>query len=278
MNHDVAVLQVPDLVRGELDAATRTAVAEHVDSCERCRVLAQVFRQLAMDPGSDGRLHPPPSLLVAYALRAPELGNEVSRRVLRHVEGCPDCTEEVETIRHAEATRADDRKVGRRAKWIAAIAASLLLIALAYTLEQSKPPAVASSRMIAIPPEAAREWPGETPWTVLTGRLRGAEALEPVHVSTDDLYVRLAVGPMPVSLGDEQGVQLKIFDEKGNDAASIDLDAASLNRLLRGSELVYLLVRVSELSTGEHRLVVTAADELLIDATFSVYKQAESSR
>ena len=293
MNHDAAVLQVPDLVRGELDAATRLAVAGHVDSCEGCQALMSVYRRLLIDLDAEAcGLHPLPPLLVAYALRPAELGEEVSRRLLRHLERCAECSADVERIRRAEAyfsspdSRAGDRR-NRLAWWLAATAASLFLVTLGYALHlrlvrlplrgvESRP-VTADGQMIALPPDVARAWPGDMPWAVLTGRLRGAEEPERIGVAAEDLYVKLAVGPMPVAASGDTGLRFTIIDAKGHDAASVVLDAASLDGLLRKSELVYFLVPASRLSAGEHRLVVRAFDEILVDVPFSIQRDGSNA-
>jgi hypothetical protein len=144
VTHEEAVLLLPDLAIGRLDARAGAALRSHLDLCEACRGLLDTYGILsaAMDAESVASMarHPSSEEIVAYALDAGSLKSEALLRIALHQRSCARCAAEVRATRQAEASgRRRTRPFGLGAFFLparpgaaAALAATAVLLLLGY--------------------------------------------------------------------------------------------------------------------------------------------------
>jgi anti-sigma factor RsiW len=103
MNCDDAIERLPWLLNGTLEEEEHRQVMDHLASCERCRSALAGSR----DAWRIYTAHIPTEDLVAHAwgeptATAPEL-------LADHLEGCPQCSAELEMVRTSRQLEEDDR-------------------------------------------------------------------------------------------------------------------------------------------------------------------------
>ncbi len=109
LEHDAVVPLLLDLIQGRLDHEPSAGAWRHVSSCSECQgVIATTHRVVAGVTRHGAALfedHPPADDLVRYAAAPPELSIQQLAVMREHVEGCPDCREELEFARRAHSDR-----------------------------------------------------------------------------------------------------------------------------------------------------------------------------
>jgi alkylhydroperoxidase/carboxymuconolactone decarboxylase family protein YurZ len=240
--HDRLAEQIPWLVRGELPAARRAELEEHVATCEECRALLETAQELSeAAPDLSDRLleHPEARLLDEYAFRPEALDESLRAWIAAHLKACEACGEAVAMLhRSAQQTRAEPprrtRSGGRLPRLLSRTilhpaAAAVYLVAALVLL----PFAVRESREVTSPgagtgPEtprlvgpAFRLFPDEP--------FRGEEPAEPeptrqLLVDPEATVVRLdLITDLDVVEWPEAGWRLRVAAEGGDEVLAAPL-------------------------------------------------------
>ncbi len=149
MNHDEALLLLPDLLRAKLGAEQSRRLSEHLRGCPECEgaraALAVLMVKAGERPAVTGRDrdHPDSAEIVGYAIAPPYLAPGRAVAIEQHLSGCPTCREDVELAAQAHLATSTGRRASRggfrvpvlrwpAGAWVALAAAGLLVAVLAY--------------------------------------------------------------------------------------------------------------------------------------------------
>jgi len=107
MNHEEALLQIPDFDRGRLPRHEAWLMMRHLVECADCREQLSVCRLLRRGVGGDANglldAHPTSDEIDGLAADPSELGWQRLARISAHVEQCGTCQGETEASRRAAA-------------------------------------------------------------------------------------------------------------------------------------------------------------------------------
>jgi hypothetical protein len=263
MEHDEAVLRIPELAAGTLDGDEREAVEAHVAACERCRALLETGGEVSAALVRDGPgEHLPSEVLTAWALGSDDLPPAAARKAAEHAVRCPACREEAEAVRRAAAETsapAGDGSTERRRvtpEWLLLAAAVVIIAVLVVPAWHglNPPTAGGEDRALAEPvPEGAGRLARLTvlrPPQRATGE-RVAEIVE----AADRGVVPLALTPLlPPDAAADAPVVVTVRGAEGEPAFRARMTVAEAEREVGPSGVLLLLVPAERLPPGDYEL------------------------
>ena len=105
MDHREIEGYLPDFAAGDLDEATRVAVAAHVDQCADCRSWLETYETLFAGMSRREENQHPTSEILALRITRPEEDYEFDGADLdHHFNDCEDCRQDLERV--GDAVRA----------------------------------------------------------------------------------------------------------------------------------------------------------------------------
>lgn len=149
MKHAEAVQVLPELRSGGLDRAARAQVLSHLETCEDCRDWLATHDLLRAELGGSAQSeeHPDSGLLALCVVRSEELAEPDRQDLAGHLNHCPACQSELETVRSAvhaarpgssvegqapSASPSAARQVARPLALAATVVVGVFLLAMAW--------------------------------------------------------------------------------------------------------------------------------------------------
>lgn len=265
MNHEEAVLGLPEFVERRLPEADLARMQGHVDGCVDCRSLAEGYRAIAQalrsESASGAEGHPGSDALVAFATGLAAIDPAEHLRVARHLATCASCAADVDATREMESTvdapqaeSSTERKVARpgRRGWAVAAAAAMGMI-LGYPVYR----AIDGTRTSVASVPAS--FSGAVALPVLSSTLRGgAQGETIVEAPPGQPFVAFALAlPAESGLAAETKVTLALFAASGERVWQQEMDASRLATLSGQAGAVLLVVPSSAVTQGRYVLRLT---------------------
>jgi anti-sigma factor RsiW len=286
VDHETAVEQLHGWVEGRLDPAARAALDAHLDECEECRRLSELYRLLSA-ARLDTAGHLSSREIVDLAV-APARLTEADRVAMeQHVASCSLCQRDLGAVRGAEAaTVGAEALTERRLRvptWAGTLAASILIALLVYPAylgvfrlpgtteslraleeenqllekaveELSAENADASSRLRGL-----EGWAGATDLWVLTDTRR--DRAEPAAVRIDGPFLLVAVDvAVPPGLAPAADLEFQLVGEEGASVRSATMSASQARTQIGRSGVVTVTFLTDGLPAGAYRLRVRSAE------------------
>lgn len=300
MKHGEAVERLYDLLFGELEESVRADLKFHLAECEDCRSLEETYRTLHETFHNESAAvadHPSPDEIVAYATERDALSRSERERIETHVEGCPPCRDEVQSVREVEGwseglgagrevTRPRRRFAWSRLEMRLALAAAIVIAVLAYPaflgivgLTSARRDArdlqhenmVLSETIGKMENTLARSaaelerlggWGGTVRLQLVRSPLREKGEPTRIEVVPEQPFVVMGVEVrVPPGLPDRESLRFEILARDGRPIATVDLSATEARSQIRATGVVTLAVPTGSFVPGLYEMRVTRRDE-----------------
>lgn len=262
IDHETAVVLIPEQVQGRLDPLQARHLAAHVDGCRECGELERTYRLLVSACAARSQ-HPEDERLVTYAIDRDRLGDDARETLAHHLASCDECAAVITAVAAAErelgrsnvvpigaVTAISPQRSSPRHHWkaVAAAAALLAVGALGGWL-------ASAHRTIG---SSAAGWSGVSSLVLVGEQQRGDDELPQLDLVAEQSVVPLAL-PLTLSPDAPRDARYRVALEnsQGVRVWELEISGAELAARLGSSGVLALVVPRDRLEVGIHRLVVS---------------------